>query len=234
MLFRSFSLVPMAGIVMAFQDYNPGGGIWRSEWVGLDNFEYMFLLSDSKTILFNTVYIAVLKIAANLVVPLVFALMLNELRLAILKRWVQTIVYLPHFLSWVILSGIVLDVFALKGPVNALLGALGIEPILFFARADLFPYLVVGTDVWKEFGFNTIIYLAALTGINPSLYEAAAIDGATRMQRLRFVTLPGLATTVVLLAVLSLGNVLNAGFEDRKSTRLNSSHIQKSRMPSSA
>ena len=109
-----FSLVPMAGIVMAFQDYNPGGGIWRSEWVGLDNFEYMFLLSDSKTILFNTVYIAVLKIAANLVVPLVFALMLNELRLAILKRWVQTIVYLPHFLSWVILSGIVLDVFALK------------------------------------------------------------------------------------------------------------------------
>jgi putative aldouronate transport system permease protein len=120
---------------------------------------------------------------------------------------------LPHFLSWVILSGILLDIFAYKGPVNALLSGFGIEPVLFFARADLFPFLIVGSDVWKEFGFNTIIFLAALTGINPSLYEAAAIDGATRLQRLWNVTLPGMTTTVVLLAVLSLGNVLNAGFD---------------------
>jgi putative aldouronate transport system permease protein len=208
-----FSLVPMFGIVMAFQDYNPGAGIFGSEWVGLENFEYMFVLSDSRVVFFNTIYIAVLKIIGNLVVPLVFALMLNELRLQIVKRWVQTIVYLPHFLSWVILSGILLDVFAFKGPVNSILAVFGIEPVLFFARADLFPYIIVGSDVWKEFGFNTIIYLAALTGINPALYEAAAMDGATRMQRLWHVTLPGITTTVVLLAVLSLGNVLNAGFD---------------------
>ncbi|RCW49473.1 ABC transporter permease [Paenibacillus prosopidis] len=208
-----FNIVPMSGIVMAFQDFNPGAGIWKSEWIGLENFEYMFVLSDSKTVLFNTIYIAVLKIIGNLIVPLVFALMLNELRLQIVKRWVQTIVYLPHFLSWVILSGILLDVFAFKGPINSVLGAFGVEPVLFFARADLFPYIIVGSDVWKEFGFNTIIYLAALTSINPALYEAAAIDGATRMKRLWHVTLPGITTTIVLLAVLSLGNVLNAGFD---------------------
>ncbi|WP_309118176.1 ABC transporter permease subunit [Paenibacillus sp.] len=208
-----FNMVPMVGIVMAFQDFNPGLGIFGSEWIGLENFEFMFLLGDSKTVLYNTVFIAVLKIAGNLLVPLVFALMLNELRLQVVKRWVQTVVYLPHFLSWVILSGILLDVFALKGPVNQLLSAFGVEPILFFARAELFPYIIVGSDVWKEFGFNTIIYLAALTAINPSLYEAAAMDGARRLQRLWHVTLPGISTTVVLLAVLSLGNVLNAGFD---------------------
>ncbi|NIK79685.1 putative aldouronate transport system permease protein [Paenibacillus castaneae] len=208
-----FSLVPMLGIVMAFQDFNPGLGIFKSEWIGLENFKYMFLLSDSKTIMFNTIYIAVLKIIGNLLVPLIFALMLNELRVIVMKRWIQTIVYLPHFLSWVILSGILLDVFAFKGPVNGMLTFFGVEPILFLARADLFPYIVVGSDVWKEFGFNTIIYLAALTSINPALYEAAAIDGATRLQRLRFVTVPGITTTIVLLAVLSLGNVLNAGFD---------------------
>ena len=208
-----FNIVPMFGIVMAFQDFNPGAGIFRSEWIGLENFEFMFLLGDSKTVLYNTVFIAVLKIVGNLVVPLVFALMLNELRLQIVKRWVQTVVYLPHFLSWVILSGILLDVFALKGPVNQLLSAFGVEPILFFAKAELFPYIIVGSDVWKEFGFNTIIYLAALTAINPSLYEAAAMDGARRLQQLWHVTLPGISTTVVLLAVLSLGNVLNAGFD---------------------
>ncbi|MCA0756996.1 ABC transporter permease subunit [Paenibacillus sp. N4] len=207
------NIVPMSGIVMAFQDFNPGAGIWKSDWIGLENFEYMFVLSDSKTVLLNTIYIAVLKIIGNLIVPLVFALMLNELRMQIVKRWVQTIVYLPHFLSWVILSGILLDVFAFQGPVNSLLGTFGIEPVLFFARADLFPYIIVGSDVWKEFGFNTIIYLAALTSINPALYEAAAIDGATRMKRLWHVTLPGITTTIVLLAVLSLGNVLNAGFD---------------------
>lgn len=208
-----FSIVPMFGFVIAFQDYNPGLGMLHSEWIGLENFRYLFSLSDSKAVLWNTLRIAVMKIAANLVVPLVFALLLNELRMAVLKRWIQTLVYLPHFLSWVILSGILLDVFAYKGPVNLLLSAFGVDPVLFFGKAELFPYLIVGSDVWKEFGFNTIIYLAALTGINPSLYEAAAIDGATRFRRLVHVTLPGMTTTVVLLAVLSLGNVLNAGFD---------------------
>lgn len=208
-----FSIVPMFGIVIAFKDYNPGLGIWRSEWIGLENFRYMFLLSDSKTIFFNTIFISVMKIIGNLVVPLIFALLLNEVRINVLKRSVQTIVYLPHFLSWVILAGIILDLFAYTGPINQLLSVFGVEPILFFARSDLFPWLVIVSDVWKSFGFNAIVYLAALTSINPSLYESAAIDGATRMKNLWYITLPGISSTIVLLGVLSLGNVLNAGFD---------------------
>ncbi|MFC4303692.1 ABC transporter permease subunit [Cohnella boryungensis] len=208
-----FSLVPMFGIVIAFQDFNPGKGIFHSEWVGFENFQYMFSLSDSRSIFWNTIFIAIMKMIGNLIVPLVFALMLNELRSMVFKRWIQTIVYLPHFLSWVILAGILLDVFSYTGPVNSLLGVFSIEPILFFGNADLFPFMIVASDVWKEFGFNTIIYLAALTAINPTLYEAAGIDGASRWQSLRHVTLPGISATIVLLAVLSLGNVLNAGFD---------------------
>src|SRR5690625_562543 len=208
-----FSIVPMIGIIIAFQDFNPGKGLFGSEFVGLETFKYMFSLSDTWSVFYNTIFIAVMKIIGNLAVPLVFALMLNEIRHMGLKRSIQTIVYLPHFLSWVILGGVLLDIFAFAGPINQLLGVFGIEPILFFGRADLFPFLVVGSDVWKEFGFNAIIYLAALTGINPTLYEAAGIDGASRMRMLWHVTLPGIRTTAVLLAVLSLGNVLNAGFD---------------------
>jgi len=203
----------MFGLVMAFQDFNPGKGIWGSPWVGLENFEYMFQLNDSKTIFFNTVYIAILKIIGNLIAPILVALMLNELRLNTLKRGVQTIVYLPHFMSWVILAGIMLDVFAYHGPINAIRSAFGNEPIIFFARAELFVPLVVGSDIWKEFGFNAVIYLAALTGINPELYEAAAIDGADRFQRILRITLPGISTTIILMTALSLGNVLNANFD---------------------
>lgn len=208
-----FNIVPLFGILIAFQDYNPGKGVFGSEFVGLETFQYMFQLNDTMNVFFNTIFIAVMKIIGNLIVPLVFALMLNEVRYMGLKRSIQTIVYLPHFLSWVILGGVMLDIFSFSGPVNQLLGVFGIDPILFFGRADLFPFLVVGSDVWKEFGFNTIIYLAALTGINPALYEAAGIDGASRMRMLWHVTLPGIRTTAILLAVLSLGNVLNAGFD---------------------
>jgi putative aldouronate transport system permease protein len=208
-----YKIIPMFGLVMAFQDFNPGKGVLKSAWVGLENFRYLFLLNDSKTIFFNTVYIAVLKIIGNLIVPLLVALMLNELRINRLKRGIQTIVYLPHFLSWVILAGIMLDVFAFHGPVNTIRTAFGGNPILFFARADLFVPLVVGSDIWKEFGFSAVIYLAALTGINLELYEAAAIDGANRFQRIWSITIPGISTTIILLTVLSLGNVLNANFD---------------------
>jgi len=208
-----FRIVPMFGLAIAFEDFNPGKGIIGSAFIGLENFKYMFTLTDSKVIFFNTVYIAVLKIIFNLIVPLVVAIMLNELRVHFMKRWVQTIVYLPHFLSWVILAGIILDVFSYHGPVNSLLSVFRIQPILFFARADLFPALVVGSDVWKEFGFSAVIYLAALTAISPSLYEAAAMDGASRIQRIFYITLPGISTVIILMTVLSLGNVLNAGFD---------------------
>jgi len=208
-----FSIVPMFGITIAFQNFKPGLGFWRSEWVGLDNFKYLFELPDSRIILFNTLFIAIGKIIANMIVPVVFALLLNEVRAAWLKRSVQTIVYLPHFLSWVILAGILSDLLSMDGLINQMLGAFGAKPIMFLGSNSWFPSIVIGSDVWKEFGFGTIVYLAALTGINPSLYEAAAIDGATRMQQLRYITLPSLKPTIILLATLSLGNVLNAGFD---------------------
>ncbi|KZS48846.1 protein lplB [Paenibacillus glucanolyticus] len=208
-----FSIVPMLGITIAFQNFKPGLGFWRSEWVGLDNFRYLFELPDSRTVFFNTIYIAILKIAANLIVPIIFALLLNEVRSVLLKRSVQTIVYLPHFLSWVILAGIISDMLSTDGLVNQIIGRFGGEPIMFLGSNSWFPGIVVGSDVWKEFGFGTIVYLAALTGINPALYEAAAIDGASRLQKLRYITLPSLKPTIILLATLSLGNVLNAGFD---------------------
>jgi len=208
-----FSIVPMFGIVMAFQNYNPGAGLFKSEWVGLANFKYMFQLNDSKTVILNTFIIAVGKIVFNLLIPLIFAILLNELRSLRYKKLVQTVVYLPHFLSWVIMSTIVIGIFGYYGVVNTIIGMFGVDPKLFMADAGIFRQLLIGTDVWKEFGYNAIIYLAALTGVNPNLYEAAAIDGANRWQLIRRVTLPALTTTVVLLGVLSLGNVLNAGFD---------------------
>lgn len=208
-----FKIIPLFGLTMAFEDFNPSKGIFGSPWVGLENFHYLFLLNDSKTIFINTLFIAIMKIIGKLVVPLVVALILNELRVKFLKRWVQTIVYLPHFLSWVILAGIMLDVFSLYGPANGLRSFLGLKPILFFAQADLFPSLIIGSDVWKEFGFNAVIFLAALTGINPEIYEAAAVDGADRFQRIYYITLPGISTTIILLAVLGLRDILNANFD---------------------
>jgi putative aldouronate transport system permease protein len=208
-----FSIVPMFGIVMAFENYNPGAGIFGSQWVGLDNFKYMFQLNDSKSVIVNTVIIAVGKIVFNLVIPLIFAILLNELTNLRYKKLVQTVAYLPHFLSWVIMATIVIGIFGYYGVANTVVQMFGGAPKLFMADASIFRQLIIGTDVWKEFGYNAIIYLAALTGVNMNLYEAAAIDGANRWQIIWNITLPALSTTVVLLGVLSLGNVLNAGFD---------------------
>lgn len=208
-----FSIVPMFGIVMAFQDYNPGKGILHSEFVGLENFVYMFQMNDVKQVLSNTVVIAVGKIIGNIIIPLIFALLLNELCIKRIKRPIQTIVYLPYFLSWVILAKIVLNIFGYTGPINQLIEAFGGNPINFFGEPSLFQPLVIGTDIWKGFGYNTVVYLAAILGVDQSLYEAAAVDGAGRFKRIWHVTLPGIRTTVALLAILSLGNVLNAGFD---------------------
>lgn len=208
-----FNLFPMYGILMAFKDFNPGFGLWGSPWVGLEHFRYMFELDDSRHIFVNTILIAGSKMIGNLIVPLVFALMLNEVKNRLFSRSVQTIVYLPHFLSWVIVAGIMLDLFSLTGPVNRMLSVFGNGPVLFFADAGLFPALVVASDIWKEFGFGAIIFFAALTSINPELYEAAAIDGASQFKRLTRITLPGILPVAVLLGTLSLGNILNAGFD---------------------
>ncbi|MFE5320791.1 ABC transporter permease [Paenibacillus sp. NPDC056579] len=213
LLLAVFHYYPMLGAVIAFKKFLPAKGIWGSPWVGLDNIKYMFQISDSKVIFFNTVFISLMKIAAHLIVPLAFALLLNELKMRTVKRWIQTIVYLPHFMSWVILSVILTQMLSLRGIVNQVLGLFGYEPILFLGSNTWFPYVLVGSDVWRDFGFSAIVYLAALTAINPSLYEAAEIDGANRWHKLIHVTLPGISATIILLATLSLEKVLSAGFD---------------------
>lgn len=208
-----FTIIPMFGVLIAFQDFKIGLGIWKSPWVGLENFVYLFQLSDSKRIFINTLVLSIAKIVGNLIIPLVFAILLNELRKQKFKRTVQTIVYLPHFLSWVILSSVISDLLLLNGPVNGLIKWFGFEPIMFMTSNQWFPVIVIFSDVWKEFGFNAIIYLAALAGVNPSLYEAAEMDGAARLRQIWHITLPALRPTIVLLATLSIGNILNAGFD---------------------
>ena len=208
-----FSVVPMVGIIMAFEDFSPSRGWFGSEWVGLENFEYLWRLSDARRVLKNTLIIAGGKLFLNLVIPIVFAILLNEVVNLRFKKAVQTIVYLPHFISWVILANIMSNIFGYQGVVNAVLGRFGTEPVVFMGEPDIFRQLLIGTDVWKEFGYGAVIYLAALTSIDPNLYEAASIDGAGRWKLIRYITLPSLIPTVVLMGTLSLGSILNGGFD---------------------
>lgn len=208
-----FSIIPMFGIVMAFQNFVPAKGIFASEFVGLDNFRRMFMFPDVRQAISNTVIIAVAKIILNIIVPVFFAVLLNEVRSVALKRGIQTIVYLPHFLSWVILAVMFTNIFSYTGMVNKLLEFLGIEPIMFMISNEWFRKIIIGTDIWKGFGYGAIIYIAAMTNIDPNLYEAADIDGANRWHKIIYITLPSIKTTIILMATLSLGNVLNAGFE---------------------
>ncbi|QEU48728.1 sugar ABC transporter permease [Schleiferilactobacillus harbinensis] len=208
-----FSFVPMLGIVMAFQNYIPAKGILGSTWVALANFKYMLEIPDSLQILMNTVIIASWKIVLGTIVPVVFALLLNEIRIKWAKRTIQTIVYLPNFLSWVVLAAVVVNLFDYHGPVNTFLATFGVKPILFMGSNHWFRQIIIGSDVWKGFGYGSIIYLAALTGIDPGLYEAAEIDGASRWQQLLHVTLPGMLPIIMMMTALNLTNILNAGFD---------------------
>lgn len=208
-----FAIVPLIGIVMAFQTYNPKAGYFGSKWIGFENFIYMFQIPDVKLIFFNTVYLAGLKILFKLIISLIFALMLNEILQKKFKSYVQTIVYIPHFISWVLLAAIFGDIFSYTGIINNLIGLFGGEPIMFLQSNTWFRSILVFTDVWKEFGYGAIIYLAALTSISPELYESAAMDGATRFDNLRHITLPSITTTIILLLVLSIGDIMNANFD---------------------
>lgn len=208
-----FSFIPMFGIVMAFQNYIPAKGISGSHWVGLDNFKFMLQIPDSKQIFANTIIIAVWKIIAGTLLSIIFALLLNEVRVRFAKRFMQTIVYLPNFLSWAILATVVMNIFSYEGPINAFLGWFGIDPVLFMASNKWFRPMLVLTDVWKGFGYGSIIYLASLTSIDPGQYEAASIDGANRWKQLWYITLPGMLPTIILVTTLNLPNVLNAGFD---------------------
>jgi putative aldouronate transport system permease protein len=208
-----YSYLPIAGVVIAFQDFKPWLGVLRSPFVGLMNFRAVFTGPEGMQAIVNTVVISLMKIAAGWVVPIVFALLLNEIRITFLKRTIQSLVYLPHFLNWVMLGGILLDMLSTHGIINQTLGLFGVAPIRFLNNGDWFRFILVATDVWKEFGFGAIIYLAAIAGVNPSLYEAADIDGAGQFAKAVFITLPAIIPIGVLLATLSLGNVLNAGFD---------------------
>jgi putative aldouronate transport system permease protein len=209
-----FSYVPMGGIVMAFQKFVPGKGLWGSPITGLANFKYILSLPNTMSVLYNTVFIAFMKIVAGIIIPVTVALLLNELRSQKFKRTIQTVIYLPHFLSWIVLSGILIDILSpSSGIVNEFLKLFGKEPIFFLGNSKVFPYVLVVTDLWKSFGYGTIVYLAALSGVDPTLYEAATVDGAGRWKQTIHVTLPSIMYIIILTSVLSMGNVLNAGFD---------------------
>lgn len=209
-----YSYGSMAGTVIAFQKFNPANGLFGSTWVGLDNFKNLFTMPNIWQVIYNTIVIALCKMLGGIVVPVIFALLLNEVMRVPLKRTYQTLVYLPHFLSWVILAGIFKDILSpSNGIVNQLLGSLGMEPVFFLGNQTWFPITMVVTDIWKGFGFGSVIYLAALTGIDQNLYEAAQIDGAGRIMQTIHVTLPGILSTIVLMTVLSMANILNGGFD---------------------
>ena len=208
-----FIIVPLFGIVIAFQNYVPAKGILGSEWVGLEWFKYIFIMPDGLQVFWNTLVIAVGKIIMNIIVPVAFALLLNEAKNKLFKRTVQTIVYMPYFLSWVILGSIFSTMFSTDGIINQFIEMFGGEATMFLGSNDWFRPIIILTDTWKNFGYNAIIYLAALLSIDPNLYEAAAIDGAGRARQLWSITLPSLVPTIILMTTLSLGNVLNAGFD---------------------
>lgn len=210
LLFRYY---PMYGVVIAFQDFSPARGFADSPWVGWENFEFFFSLPDFGRIFGNTLFIAIAKIVADQVGAIILALLLNEARILLFRRTIQTLIYLPYFLSWIVLGGILLDILAPHGILNQAIGNFGAPPQLFLGSNDWFRGTIILSGFWKNVGFSTIIYLAALTAINPVLHEAAAIDGAGRFRRIRHITLPGILPTIVLLAALSLGDVLQAGFE---------------------
>lgn len=207
-----FHYGPMFGIVMAFQNFVPAKGIWESKWVGLTHFKSILAIPDCWEILRNTLIISFGKVFGTMLVAMTFAIMLNEIRLRTLKKWTQTIVYLPHFLSWVILAGVVRNILGSDGLLNTILENLGLEPLNFFGSNTLFQPMVIGTGIWKEFGYSSIVYLAALTSVDPGLHEAAAMDGASWWKRVWHITLPGILPVVLVVAAMNVGRILNAGF----------------------
>ncbi|WP_090980489.1 sugar ABC transporter permease [Paenibacillus sp. CF384] len=209
-----FKYTPMYGILIAFQDFNIFSGIGGSEWVGLNQFEKLFHSDDFYQVLTNTLLISLYKIVILFPIPIVIALLLNEVRRMFFKRAIQTIIYLPHFLSWVIISGLFINILSpTSGIVNGLIKWLGGEPISFLADNDFFRSIVVFTAGWKEIGWNAIIFIAAIASIEQEQYEAAAIDGAGRIRQMISVSLPGMLPTIVLMFILRIGSLLEAGTE---------------------
>jgi len=224
--FLVFRYVPMTNIVIAFKDYNIFRGVWDSPWTGLKWFSQAFRSQDFYFALRNTVVLNVLDLLLGFPAPIILAILLNELTFKKYKKITQTIVYLPHFLSWIIVAGIASQLLAPSGGVvNIFLGKLGFGPIDFLMNNNLWVSTYIGLGVWKEMGWGTIIYLAAIAGINPELYEAAEVDGAGRWRKIWYVTLPGMRATIVVLLILNLGRILGIEF-DRPYTLANPAVMQ--------
>ena len=208
-----FHLVPMGGLMMAFQDFMPIKGLFGSKFVGLKNFERLFKLPTFWRVLRNTLVISVGKLVLVMVASVVFALLLNECRHIKYKRIIQTTVYLPHFLSWVILAVMFSNIFSFTGIVSQIVQLFGGEATMFMISNDWFRKILIGGEVWKEFGYGAMVYVAAITSIDPTLYEAAGIDGAGRWKKMWYVTLPSIIPTIVLMTTLNIGKLLKGGFD---------------------
>lgn len=210
-----YSYVPLVGLKMAFERFIPSKGLFgEQKFVGMYWFKYLFGMDDFFYALRNTLVISCSKLILTMLVSILFAILINEMHNRKIKRAVQTIVYLPHFISWVILASVFIDILSpSEGIVNHLIMALGGEPIYFLGSNKWFPFTLVVTDIWKEFGFGTIVYLAAITSIDPGLYESAAIDGANKLQQIIHITLPGLMGIIVLMLLLNIGSVLGGNFD---------------------
>ena len=214
-----FHYLPMYGAVIAFKDYNifagsdPINAIFESEWVGLKYWEQLWVQAEFRRAFCNTLVISLMKIVIGFPVPIVLALLINEIRLTGYKRIIQTVLYLPHFMSWAVVGALFLSILGTTGPINAWLQSLGFEGVKFFMDERVFPWVLLVSALWKESGWNTIVYLAAITGVSPELYEAATVDGATRMQKMYYVTLPSIASTIMMMLILRLGSIMAAGFD---------------------
>ena len=211
--FLIFHYGPMAGLLVAFKDYVMAEGIIGSKWVGFGNFERLFFSGDFWKVIRNTLVISFLRMTFGFAAPIILALLLNELRLLLLKQTVQTFSYLPHFFSWVILGGIFLMLLSGNGPINSFVRACGGSTVPFLTNGPWFIAVIIITGIWQGAGYGAIIYLAALSGINPDLYEAAEVDGANRWQQTLHITLPSLVPTIITLFILGIGNILSAGFD---------------------
>ena len=209
-----FHYLPMYGATIAFKEFSITRGILGSKWVGLEHFTYLFGLDKFWQVIWNTVEISLIRLVFGFPLPIIVALLLNEVRRMAFKRTVQTIIYLPHFISWVILGGLMINLLSTDGGVvNNLVQLFGGAPIGFLSDENYFIGTLVSSMIWKEFGWNTIIYMAALAGVNPQLYEAAVIDGANRFQRMLRITLPCIQSTIIILFILRIGSMMEAGFE---------------------
>lgn len=208
-----FKYLPLAGSVIAFQDYQIFKGMLSSSWVGLDNFKFIFTYEDFYLVLRNTATIALYQLVFGFPAPIILALLFNEVRLMLAKRVMQSLFYLPHFLSWVVVGGIVFELLSSQGVINMMRGWFGQETILFMQEQRYFRAIVVISGIWKDVGWGTIIYLAAIAGINPSLYEAAVMDGANRWKQTIHITLPTMFPTILVLFLLNIGNFLELGFD---------------------